>query len=88
LSRTTLAVDAQEVAAKLPQRVVSMRLFRGNVHRLALLALVEGSVALLAVVAAIFVRFSGFSSTFLAFEHTVGPIWPRPSPPCRRRSAM
>jgi sugar transferase (PEP-CTERM system associated) len=77
LSRTSLAVDAQEVAGGLPQRVVSMRLFRGNVHRLALLALVEGSVALLAVVAAIFVRFSGFSSTFLAFEHTVGPIWPR-----------
>ena len=77
MSRTSLAVGAQDVAGEIPQRVVSIRLFRGHVHRLALLALIEGGVAVLAVYTAIFLRFNGFSSTFAAFEHTVGPIWPR-----------
>ena len=77
MSRTSLAAEAHELAEGLPQRVVSVRLFNGNIHRLGLLALAECAVVVLAVHAAIFFRFNGFSSTFAAFEYTVGAIWPR-----------
>jgi sugar transferase (PEP-CTERM system associated) len=77
LSRTSLAVDAQAIAEAVPQRVVSVRLFRGHLHRLAFLALIEVSVVIAAVYAAILVRFHGFSATFAAFESTAGAIWPR-----------
>ena len=77
MSRTSLAAEAREIAEGLPQRVVSVRLFSRNVHRLGLLALAEFAVVVLALHAAIFFRFEGFSSTLRAFESTVGPIWPR-----------
>ena len=77
MSRASLAVDAQGVAEPIPQRVVSLRLFRGHLHRLASLALIEASVVVCAVYAAILVRFQGFSATFAAFESTTGEIWPR-----------
>jgi sugar transferase (PEP-CTERM system associated) len=77
LSRTSVAVDAQGLQDSLPQRFVSVRLFRGHVHRIALLVVVEAAVVALALCAAIFIRFSGFSSTLAAFEATTGPIWSR-----------
>jgi sugar transferase (PEP-CTERM system associated) len=77
LSRTSLAAEARDIAEGLPQRVVSRRVFSRNVHRLGLLALVETAIVVLAMHAAIFFRFDGFSSTLRAFESTVGPIWPR-----------
>ncbi len=77
MSRTSLGAEALEAGEGLPQRVVSVRLFSGNFHRLGLLALAEAAVVILAVHGAIFFRFSGFSSTFAAFESTVGAIWPR-----------
>jgi sugar transferase (PEP-CTERM system associated) len=77
LSRISLAAEALEGAEGLPQRVVSVRLFSGNIHRLALLALAEAGVLVLALLGAIFIRFNGFSSTLSAFESSVGPLWPR-----------
>jgi sugar transferase (PEP-CTERM system associated) len=77
LSRTSLAVEARETAEGLPPRLVSVRLFSGNVHRVGLLALVEGVVVVLALLAAVYFRFIGYSSTFAAFEYSVGPIWSR-----------
>ena len=77
MNKTSVAVDAQEIAEGVPQRVVSVRLFRGNIHRLCTLALVEALVVMLAMHGAIFVRFNGFFSTFAAFESTSGAIWPR-----------
>jgi sugar transferase (PEP-CTERM system associated) len=59
------------------QRVVTLRLFSGHFHRLALLALAEAGVVVVAFLGAIHLRFAGFSSTLSAFEATVGPIWPR-----------
>ena len=77
MSRTSLAVQAEKVGEGLPPRVVSMRVFSGHVHRVGLLALAEASVVVLAVFCAIYFRFIGHSSTFAAFENSVGPIWPR-----------
>ncbi|HSL69439.1 MAG TPA: TIGR03013 family XrtA/PEP-CTERM system glycosyltransferase, partial [Longimicrobiales bacterium] len=76
-SRTLLAVEARKLGEALPPRIVSMRVFNGHVHRVGLLALVEASVVVLAVFCAIYFRFIGHSSTFAAFENSVGPIWPR-----------
>ena len=59
------------------QRVVTLRIFNGHIHRLGLLALAEAAVVVLALHAAIFIRFAGFSTTFAAFESSRGPIWPR-----------
>ena len=59
------------------QRNVSLRIFNGHIHRLGVLALVEAAVVVLALHAAIFIRFAGFSTTLTAFESSRGPIWPR-----------
>ena len=77
MSRTSVAVDAEQVADALPQRHVSVRLFRGHGHRIAALFLAELGAVALSFLAAIFIRFSGFSSTMAAFEATVGPLWSR-----------
>jgi sugar transferase (PEP-CTERM system associated) len=77
VSREALAVSAHDAADFGVQRVVTLRLFRGNIHRLSLLALAEAGIVVLSVYAAIFIRFSGFSSTIAAFEATVGAVWPR-----------
>ena len=77
MSRTSVAVDTERLADALPQRHISVRLFRGHSHRIVSLLLAEAVVAVLAFLGAIFIRFSGFSSTFAAFEGTVGSIWTR-----------
>jgi sugar transferase (PEP-CTERM system associated) len=59
------------------QRVVSLRIFNRNIHRLGVLALVEAAVVVLALHAAIFIRFAGYSTTLTAFESSRGPVWPR-----------
>ena len=77
MSRTSVAVDTEQLTEALPQRHISVRLFRGHSHRIVSLLLAEAVVTVLAFLAAIFIRFSGFSSTFAAFEGTVGSIWSR-----------
>jgi sugar transferase (PEP-CTERM system associated) len=77
LNASPLAVSVAEQAGVLPQRYVSLRLFNGHIHRLALLALIEAATVGLAVYFAILVRFHGFTATFAAFEATAGQIWPR-----------
>lgn len=77
MSRTSLAVTAHEATDFGEQRVVTLRLFEGHFHRLGLLAGTEAAIVMLAVYSAIYIRFSGFSSTFAAFESAMGPIWPK-----------
>lgn len=72
-----MAVSAEHAAGYGEQRVVTLRIFNGHIHRLALLALTEASVVVLSVYAGIFLRFAGFSSPFAAFEQAKGEIWPR-----------
>jgi sugar transferase (PEP-CTERM system associated) len=72
-----LAVSAEEHAAVVPQRYVSLRLFNGHVHRLALLALAETAVVILAVHLAVFVRFQGFAAATPALQLTAAQVWPR-----------
>lgn len=71
------AVSAEGHAAVVPQRYVSLRLFNGHVHRLALLALAETTVVIAAVHLAVLVRFQGFTATPPAFQLTEPQIWPR-----------
>ena len=59
------------------QRVVTLRIFNGNIHRLGLLAFSEAAVVVVALYAAIFIRFAGSSATFAAFEASRGAFWPR-----------
>src|SRR6185436_4363493 len=59
------------------QRIVTLRVFDGNIHRLGLLALCEAAVAIVGLYAAIFIRFAGSSATLAAFEASRGPFWPR-----------
>ena len=79
MSRSPVAVVATSRAADLGgQRIVSLRIFNGHIHRLGLLALLEAAVAVLALHAAISLRFVGFSATLGAFESSRGgPVWPR-----------
>jgi sugar transferase (PEP-CTERM system associated) len=59
------------------QRLVTLRIFNGHIHRLGLLALTEAVVVVLALHAAIFIRFAGASASIDAFEASRGPLWPR-----------
>ena len=77
MSRSSLAADAETVADFGERRVVTLRLFKGHVHRLGSLALLEASMLVLALYAAIYFRFAGFSSPLRAFEATMGPLWPK-----------
>jgi sugar transferase (PEP-CTERM system associated) len=77
VSRTSLAVSTQGDADFGDQRVVTLRVFKGHIHRLGVLVLLEAGIVVLAMHAAIFLRFAGFSETLRAFEVNIGPIWPR-----------
>jgi sugar transferase (PEP-CTERM system associated) len=77
VSRSTLAARTDGDAEFAAERVVTLRLFSGHFHRLALLALAEAGLIVVSFVGAIHLRFAGFSSTLSAFEATVGSIWPR-----------
>jgi sugar transferase (PEP-CTERM system associated) len=59
------------------QRIVTLRIFNGNIHRLGLLAFCEAAVVVAALHAAIFIRFAGASDTIAAFEASRGPLWQR-----------
>jgi len=59
------------------QRIVTLRIFNGNIHRLGLLALCEAAAVIVALHAAIFIRFAGSSDTIAAFEASRGALWPR-----------
>jgi len=77
LSRTSVAVTTHQAADFGAQRVVTLRIFNGHIHRLGLLALTEALVVVAALHAAIFIRFPGFPISLDAFEASRGPIWPR-----------
>jgi sugar transferase (PEP-CTERM system associated) len=77
VSRTSVAVSAHDTADFGEQRVVTLRIFSGHIHRLGLLALMEAAVVVLSLHAAIFIRFAGFSDTVAGFEAAQGPIWPK-----------
>jgi sugar transferase (PEP-CTERM system associated) len=77
VSRSTLAATTDGDADFAAQRVVTVRLFSGHFHRLALLALIEAGVVVVSFFGAIHLRFAGFSSTLSAFEATVGSLWAR-----------
>ncbi len=77
MSGTPLAVSAEEHAAVVPQRYVSLRLFNSHVHRLALLALAEAMVVIFAVYLAALLRFPGANPIFGAFSATAAQAWPR-----------
>jgi sugar transferase (PEP-CTERM system associated) len=73
-----VAVSTTQQAADFgAQRVVTLRVFNGNIHRLGLLVLCEAAVVVVALHAAIFIRFAGFSATIAAFEGSRGTLWPR-----------
>ena len=77
MSRSSLTVHADGVADFGEQRVVTLRVFKSHIHRLGALALLDASIIVLAVHAAIALRFAGFSAPVLAFETSVGPLWPK-----------
>src|SRR5262245_13105956 len=79
VSSTSVAVSSTHHAADYgEQRIVTLRIFNGNIHRLGLLAFCEAAVVVLALYAAVFIRFAGFSATIAAFEGSRGgPLWPR-----------
>ena len=77
MSRNSIAARDRDVADFGEQRVVTLRLFNGHIHRLCLLALTEAAVVVLCMHAAIATRLAGFSETFDAFETLQGPIWPK-----------
>jgi sugar transferase (PEP-CTERM system associated) len=77
VSGSPLAVSAEEHAAVVPQRYVSLRLFNSHVHRLALLALAEALVVIFAVYLAAVLRFPGANPIFGAFSATAAQAWPR-----------
>jgi len=72
-----VAVSAHHAADFGAQRVVTLRIFSGHIHRLGLLAFTEALVVVLALHAAIFLRFAGASAPIEAFEASRGPVWPR-----------
>ena len=72
-----MAVTARDAADFGEQRVVTLRIFNGHLHRLGLLASAEALIVVLALHAAIFLRFAGASSPIGAFEASQGPLWPR-----------
>jgi sugar transferase (PEP-CTERM system associated) len=74
--RPSVAVSTENSADFGAQRVVTLRVFGGNIHRLGLLALSEAFVVVLALHAAILLRFAGTSAPFAAFELSQGSIWP------------
>jgi len=76
LSRRSLAVSIDQFAVPAAPRIVSLRFFERHVHRLVLFALVEASVVMASVHAAILTRFQGYSG-FAAFESATGALWPR-----------
>ena len=75
MSRDSLA--AYDAADFGEQRVSTLRVFAGHIHRLAALALTEAVVVALALHAAVYIRFSGFYSPLSAFEARNGSIWPK-----------
>jgi sugar transferase (PEP-CTERM system associated) len=74
VTRSSLAVGADRTIA--PGRVMSIRLFDGHIHRLALLALVELAIVILAVHGAISVRLLGASDTPV-FDAAADAAWPQ-----------
>ena len=77
-SSTSVAVSTTQHAADFgAQRIVTLRIFDGNIHRLGLLALAEAAVVVIGLYAAIFIRFAGSSATLAAFEASRGPFLPR-----------
>jgi sugar transferase (PEP-CTERM system associated) len=78
VSSTSVAVPTTQHAADFgAQRIVTLRIFNGNIHRLGLLAFFEATVVVIALYAAIFIRFAGSSATIAAFEASRGALWPR-----------
>jgi sugar transferase (PEP-CTERM system associated) len=71
-----VAVTTHDAADLGAQRLVTLRIFNGHIHRLGLLAVCEALVVVLALHAAIVIRFAGFGS-IAAFEAERGALWPR-----------
>lgn len=70
-----MAVAAHHAGEWGAQRIVSLRIFNDHIHRLAVLALTEALVVVVALHAAVFLRFAGFSDSIAAFETGRGSIW-------------
>ena len=68
-----LAVHRAEEIHLAPNAITTFRIFKGHVHRLALLGIVEACVVLLAVYAAFFFRYP--AESFTSIESATGPIW-------------
>jgi sugar transferase (PEP-CTERM system associated) len=82
LSRTSVAITARDITARDAadfgaQRVVTLRIFNGHSHRLGLLAFSEALIVVLALHAAILLRFAGASDPLGTFEASQGPLWLR-----------
>jgi sugar transferase (PEP-CTERM system associated) len=77
VSRTSLVVSTHDGAEFGEQRVSTLRLFNGHFHRVGGLALLEAAIVVLALHAAVQLRFAGFSAPVKAFELSAGPIWPK-----------
>ena len=75
MSRTSVAVTTRHAVFG-QQRLVTLRIFNGHIHRLGLLAASEALVVVLALHAAIALRFSGADHPLAAFEATGG--WSAP----------
>src|SRR5688572_19403891 len=74
VSRASVAVTAYQAADFGAQRIVTLRIFNGHIHRLGLLVLTEALVVAGALYAAILTR---FATSIDAFEASRGPIWSR-----------
>ena len=77
MSRTSVAVTTHQAADFGAQRLVTLRIFNGHIHRLGVLALSEALVVVLSLHAAILIRFADLYTSLAAFEASRGPIWPR-----------
>src|SRR5687767_3341534 len=74
VSRTSVAVTTHQAADFGAQRIVTLRIFNGHIHRLGLLVLVEALVVAGAFYATILTR---FGMSLEAFEASRGVMWPR-----------
>lgn len=77
MSRHSLAASTDDAIGFGEQRVTSVRVFAGHIHRLGALALTEATIVALALHAGIFIRFSDFFSPLSAFESRMGAIGPK-----------
>jgi sugar transferase (PEP-CTERM system associated) len=72
-----VAVTTHQAADFGAQRIVTLRIFNGHIHRLGFLILAEALLIAGALYAAILTRFASGYASLQAFEASHGAIWPR-----------